>query len=69
MVQWIKNPPAAAWVAKEVQLSIPSLVQWVKGSGIAATVAWFTIVAWIQTLAQECPYAVRVAIIFFNLDL
>ena len=30
---------------------IPGLVQWVKGSIIAATVAW------IQSLAKETPYA------------
>ena len=36
--------------------SIPDLVQWVKGSGIATAMAQF------QSLAQELPYAVDVAI-------
>ena len=42
--------------------SIPSLVQWVKGSGIAAVAAQVTAVAQIQTLAWEFPYAVIAAI-------
>ena len=37
--------------------SIPSPAQWVKGSGIAAAVAWITAVAQIQSLAWELPYA------------
>ena len=36
---------------------IPSLVYWVKGSGITITVAQATAVAQIQSLAQELPYA------------
>ena len=35
MAQWVKNPTAVAWVTAEVSGSIPSLLQWVKGSGIA----------------------------------
>ena len=34
MVQWVKNPRAAAWVPAEVQVQSP--VQWVKGSSVAA---------------------------------
>ena len=41
---------------------IPGLAQWVKGSGIAVAVVWVTVVAQIQLLAQELPYAVGVAI-------
>ena len=36
MAQLVKNPTAAALV--EVQGSIPSLLQWVKGSSVAAAV-------------------------------
>jgi len=39
MVQWVKNPIAVAWVATEVQVRSPSLVQWVKGSSVAAAAA------------------------------
>ena len=35
---------------------IPSLVQWIKGYGATAAAAW------IQSLAQELPYAVDAAI-------
>ena len=41
---------------------IPGLVHWVKGSGIAASIAQIAAVAWIQSLAQELPYATGVAI-------
>ena len=37
---------------------MPSLAQWVKGSGVAAAMAW------IQSLTWEPPYAMGVAIIF-----
>ena len=37
--------------------SIPSLIQWVKGSSIATTVAQVAAVAWIQSLALEFLYA------------
>ena len=45
--QLVKNPTSVAWVAG----SIPSPVQWIKGSRIAAAVTQ------IQSLAQELPYA------------
>ena len=51
VAQWVKNPTAAARVVMEVWISIPGPVQWVKGSGVAVSVAW------IQSLAQELPYA------------
>ena len=41
---------------------MPGPVQGVKGSGIAAAVADIPAVAWIQSLAQELPCAVGVAI-------
>ena len=53
MAQWVKNPTAAAQVT--CRGSIPCLVQWVKGSGVAA-------VTRIQFLAQELLYATGVAI-------
>ena len=42
--------------------SIPSLLQWVKGSGIGAAVSWVTAAAQIQSLAWEIPYAAGAAI-------
>ena len=41
---------------------IPSLAQWVKGSGIAAAVVYVTTAAQIHSLAQELPYAECAAI-------
>ena len=40
----------------------PSPTQWVKGSSIAAAMAWVTAEAQIQSLAQELPYAMGTAI-------
>ena len=42
--------------------SIPSLVQWVKRFCVAAASAQVAAVAQIQSLAQELPYALGVAI-------
>ena len=39
-----------------------AVVQWVKGSGIAAAAAQVTVAAQIQSLAQELPHAVSAAI-------
>ena len=39
VVQWVKNPTAVAQDSIEVRVQSLSLVQWVKGSGIATTVA------------------------------
>ena len=55
MVQWVKDPTAVARVTMEVKL-IPGPELWVKGSSIAAAVAW------IQLLGQELPYATGAAI-------
>ena len=41
---------------------IPSLVQWVKGSGIATAATKLTAMAWIQSLAQELLYSMDAAI-------
>ena len=41
---------------------MPGPVQWVKGSGVAAAVVQVTAAAWIQSLAQELPYATGAAI-------
>ena len=38
MAQWVKNLTAPAWASGGVDL-IPGLVQWFKGSTIAAAVA------------------------------
>ena len=58
MAQWVKNDCSGLSHCEGVY-SNPSPVQWVKGSGIAAAAAQ------IQALAQELPYAMSVAIIFF----
>ena len=42
--------------------SIPGLVQWVKGSGIAAAVVELAAVAWIRSLTWELPHAIGEAI-------
>ena len=39
MVQWVKDPSAGARVTAEMQVQIPGLAQWVKGSGVAKAVA------------------------------
>ena len=41
---------------------IACLAQWVKVSGIAQAAVQFAAMAWIQSLAQELPYAGGVAI-------
>ena len=54
---WHKgNLTAGAQVTSREASSIPSPAQWIEGSGIAAATAQ------IQTLGQERPYAVGVAI-------
>jgi len=58
MVQGVKNLTAVT----QVMGSIPSLLQWVKGSGIGAAVSWVTAAAQIQSLAWEIPYAAGAAI-------
>ena len=62
VAQWVKNPTAAAWVVLEAQGLIPSPGKWVKGASTATTKAQVTAVAQIQSLAQELPYAMGVAI-------
>ena len=57
MVQWVKNPAAAVWVAVEAWIQSPWIqAQWGKGSSIAAAMAQT------QSLAWERPYAVGAAI-------
>ena len=41
---------------------VPRLAQWVKGSDVATGVALVAATAQIQSLAQELPYAVGIAI-------
>ena len=41
---------------------IPGPAERVKGYRFAAAAAWVTVVAWIQSLAGEIPYATGVAI-------
>ena len=50
MAWWVENPTAGAQVTGDAS-SVPGLVQWVKGSGIATSVAQM------QSLAWELPYA------------
>ena len=60
-MQWVKNPAAAEDQCRG-EGSIPSPVQWVKGSDIAPAVAQVINVTWIQSLAQELPYAMGAAV-------
>ena len=50
MAQWVKNPIVAAWVTAKVS-SIPSLAQWVKGSGFASAAVQ------VESMAQGLPSA------------
>ena len=59
MAQWVKNPTAVSWVTPE--MSIQSPAQW----GLKDPTQ-VTALAWVQSLAWELPYAVDMAIIFFN---
>ena len=45
--------------------SIPSEMQWIKGSGVAVAVVQVTAAAQIQSLAWELPYTAGVATKFF----
>ena len=64
-MKFLGVPAVAQWLKIQQQRlghcrsmgSIPSLAQWVKGSGIATAAVWLTAVAWIQSLAWERPYA------------
>ena len=58
MAQEDKNPASAAWVTMEVW--VPSLA-WC-GLKDTATPVKVAAVAWIQSLAQELPYATSAAI-------
>ena len=51
-MQWVKKLTAAVWVAVEARIQSPAQCSELKLSCVAAAVAW------IQTLAQELPYAV-----------
>ena len=62
MAQWLRNPTEVAQVAVEVQVGFLGLVQWVKGSSIAAAVAWTMAVAQSQSLARDLPCAMGAAI-------
>ena len=57
MVQWVKNPIAAAQVAVEVWVQSLAQVQWVRGSDVVTAMS--------SVLAQELPYAVGMAIKIF----
>ena len=59
MVQWVKNPTAAALVT--VEAWIQSLAE-LQGSSVAEGMAQVAAVAWIHSLAQELPYAAGTAI-------
>ena len=56
MVQWIKNPIAATWVAMEAWVLSLAPEQWLKGASTAAALAQ------IQALVQELPCASSAAI-------
>ena len=67
MVQWVKNPIAVAWVATEVQVRSPSLVQWVKGYTVAAVLLQLRFslwpsnfhMPWVQPLEKKKGYKIR----------
>ena len=50
------SDPALLWLWRRLCRFNPRLVQWVKGSGVGASMAQ------IQSLAQELPHALGVAI-------
>ena len=56
MVQRVKNPSTVAWVTVEAQVGSWSGAVGYKGSSVAKPATW------IQSLAQELPYAASVAI-------
>ena len=60
MAQWVKNPTAVTQVAAEVQVGFLVQRSGVKGSSVVGAAAW------IQSLAQELPYALGVAIKIIN---
>ena len=45
-----------------MEAGVQSLVQWVKGYGVATAMVYVTVAARIHSLAQELPHAVGVAI-------
>ena len=54
--QWLNNLTAVAQVCTCRGVgSIPGPLQWVKGAGIAAAVAYTAALAWIQSLAWKFP--------------
>ena len=56
VMQWVKDPALSLWHPGLC------LVQGVKGSSVATTVAYVTAMASIQSLAWKLPYAAGVAI-------
>ena len=62
MAPWVKNPTCSGLGCPRDVGLIPSLVQWVKGSGIVMAALWVIAVAQIQSLPQELPYAAGTAI-------
>ena len=65
--RWVKNLTAVAAVAMEVRVQSPTRHSGLKESSIATAVAYVAAMVWIQSLAQELPYATAgVAITFFK---
>ena len=63
IAQWVKNSAPVALDTEEAWVWFP-VWELVKRSSVvaAAAVAQFTATAWIQSLAQELPYAANAAI-------
>ena len=61
MAQWVKNPTTTVLVAAEVWVLSPSLVQWVKGSGLLQ-LGQVIARAQMKSLAQELPHVPGTAI-------
>ena len=56
MAQWVKNLTAAACAAMEVQVQSPPRCSGVKGSRVAATVAWDSVPARGTSICHGCGH-------------
>ena len=64
VAQWVKEPTDYSVLGRCRGVGlIPSLAQWVKGSGIAAAGVQVAATAWVQSPAKEIPCAVGAAIL------
>ena len=59
MVQWVKNMTAVAWAAAEVCVQPQAKCRGLKNSALPQLWHRFTAADKIQSLAQECPNAIK----------